>query len=424
MSKKPFFVMGCLDAIGAAMQVLATVYLPGTLLVLIPQAAIPLSMCAGSLILRERYTLNQYLGACVVFFGILVVLYPIVTHQNEADYYCQAKDLENDCVLCEVETTKEDCLSHVREDGTIGDHSDDNPFWILTGAGPFTNSTNKNTSNHSDHGHHHGNDDDQNLYYCSWVSRKDSIKQEDWLVFVWSIVMLVSCVPSVMSTVYKQVALQAPLDPILVNGWVALFQFICGMFLVVPSGLASSPKVHPVDLGTNWRNAMQCLFSQTNSVHSGCHPDDCFRAALWVHLSLVNSAIYSLAMIFVLKYGGCDLMYLGLTLVVPLGHLAFSFHSSFSTTTRYDILGLIVLVAGLVLFRFGYERVGTSTIAGETTDQPIGYEPLGTEEADTTEDSNTHGTNEGSRRLPMATSNGKEGFLEFLREPFMLVGDI
>jgi CRT-like, chloroquine-resistance transporter-like len=39
MSKKPFFVMGFLDAISAAMQVLATVYLPGTLLILIPQVA-------------------------------------------------------------------------------------------------------------------------------------------------------------------------------------------------------------------------------------------------------------------------------------------------------------------------------------------------------------------------------------------------
>ncbi|KAG7338856.1 CRT-like, chloroquine-resistance transporter-like protein, partial [Nitzschia inconspicua] len=197
-------------------------------------------------------------------------------------------------------------------------------------------------------------------------------------------------------TVYKQVALQTPLDPILVNGWVALFQFLCGMFLVVPSGLVSSPKVHPLELGTNWMNAMECLFTQTNSIHVGCHPDDCFRAALWVHISLANSAIYALAMIFVLKYGGCDLMYLGLTLVVPLGHLAFSFHSSFSTTSIYDILGLVVLF----------------------------YQPLPGGEHVLDEDENNPLINS-SGQMSVTTPNAtKEGFLEFLREPFMLAGDI
>jgi hypothetical protein len=45
----PFLAMGFLDAISAAMQVLATIYLPGTLLVLLPQVAIPLSMLASRL---------------------------------------------------------------------------------------------------------------------------------------------------------------------------------------------------------------------------------------------------------------------------------------------------------------------------------------------------------------------------------------
>ena len=404
--------MGCLDAIGAAMQVLATVYLPGTLLVLIPQAAIPLSMCAGSFILGEKYTLNQYLGASVVFCGILVVLYPIFTHKNVADHYCLAKDLENDCILCEMETTEEDCLSHLK-----------------------THSNNNNNHNHLDGNNHTsflsvltaGNhtDTDDNDYYCTWVSGEVSMKQDDWLVFCWSIVMLISLVPSVMSTVYKQVALQAPLDPILVNGWVALFQFCCGIFLVVPSGLVSSPKVHPLDLGRNWLNALECLFTQTNSVHVGCHPDDCFRAALWVHVSLVNSAIYALAMIFVLKYGGCDVMYLGLTLVVPLGHLAFSFHSSFSTTSVYDVLGLLVLVAGLFLYRFGYEK------PPEPNDNHHHhhhhYEPLNGGEGDDTNatvDGDAVMNASGQVSLTTDGTATKEGFLEFLREPFMLVGDI
>jgi drug/metabolite transporter (DMT)-like permease len=397
LSKKPFFIMGCLDAIGAAMQVLATVYLPGTLLVLIPQAAIPLSMLAGAVILREKYTCHQYFGAGVVFCGILVVLYPIFTHKTEADYYCQAKDLRNDCVLCDVETTEDDCLSHVNFHEDNGAH--DYTSWVQNLAEiAQANGTNS------------GED-----HYCVWVSREVSMRQEDWLVFAWSIVMLLSCVPSVMSTVYKQIALQTPLDPILVNGWVALFQFLCGLFLVIPSGLVSSPRVRPLDLGTNWLDAVDCLFTQTNSIQVGCHPDDCFRAALWVHVSLVNATIYSLAMIFVLKYGGCDLMYLGLTLVVPLGHLAFSFHSSFVTTSVYDVLGLVVLVAGLFVYRFGYKR---------NVDQQHRYHGAAQMEQHERDDTN-EALNSSSSLISEVTSNAtKDGFLEFLREPFMLVGDI
>jgi drug/metabolite transporter (DMT)-like permease len=404
MSKKPFFIMGCLDAIGAAMQVLATVYLPGTLLVLIPQAAIPLSMCAGAFLLGEKYTANQYLGASVVFCGILVVLYPVFTHQNAADHYCQAKDLDNDCILCEMETTEEACLSHLKRRDNILLHDSTAFISFLTA----------------------GNRTDDKDFYCTWVSGDEMMKHEDWLVFCWSIVMLISCVPSVMSTVYKQVALQAPLDPILVNGWVALFQFCCGIFLVVPSGLVSSPKVHPLDLGKNWLNAMECLFTSTNSVHVGCHPDDCIRAALWVHVSLVNSAVYALAMIFVLKYGGCDLMYLGLTLVVPLGHLAFSLHSSFSATSVYDGVGLLVLVVGLFLYRFGYEKPNDLSDSSNDNHEQ-NYEPLVGGDGENAALERGENVLLESSGLVSMTMNGnvtKEGFFEFLREPFMLVGDI
>eukprot|EP00606_Chrysophyceae_sp_TOSAG23-5_P000579 GSChrysophyteH2.ASY1.ANO1.409.1 assembled CDS len=44
MPKKPFFVMGFLDAIAGIMQVFAATYLPGPLLILLSQAAIPMSM--------------------------------------------------------------------------------------------------------------------------------------------------------------------------------------------------------------------------------------------------------------------------------------------------------------------------------------------------------------------------------------------
>jgi len=422
---KPFFVMGALDALGAAMQFLATVYLPGTLLVLIPQVAIPLSMAAGSLVLREKYTVRQYIGAAVVFGGILVVLFPILSHQRDADYYCQAIDTETDCLLCKEEIIKEHCLSHnAKRDDMNHNFTQQQQLWRDLEYNNSSNST-------DDSG-----DGDDGLY-CAWVSREETdVREEDFLVFFWSIVMLLSCVPSVMSTVYKQVALQtaSSMDPIVISGWVSLFQFVCGLFLVIPSGLVSSPRVHPLEIGSNWLNGIGCLFAQMNSIDSGCHPDDCSMAALWVHVSLINSAVYALSMLFVLKYGSCDLMYLGLTLVVPLGHLAFDIHSSFAELRAYDIAGLMILVAGLVLYRFGHvgkEQMNGNEIAtrvgsggtNEHRDHPHPYEPM-TSQGDDDVGSMNDTTRDAATNNSGTIHHDKEGFLEFLREPFMLVGDI
>jgi hypothetical protein len=232
-----------------------------------------------------------------------------------------------------------------------------------------------------------------------------------------------------MSTVYKQVALQtaSSMDPIVISGWVSLFQFICGLFLVIPSGLVSSPRVNPFEIGSNWLDGMGCLFARINSVDSGCHPDDCSRAALWVHLSLANSAVYALSMLFVLKYGSCDLMYLGLTLVVPLGHLAFDIHSSFAELRAYDLSGLLILVAGLALYRFGHVRREPTTRVGTESDGR--YEHRGHSQPSTIQGGNGLASGNAGTRSSAANNSENsnqdgEGFLEFLREPFMLVGDI
>jgi drug/metabolite transporter (DMT)-like permease len=388
MSKKPFLVMGFLDAVSAAMQVLATIYLPGTLLVLLPQAAIPLSMLASRVILRERFTARQYVGAVVVMAGIVVVLFPVLTHQQAPEYSCQAIDETEDCTICQMETSKEECLSHVRK---VQDEVD----LAATFKAGFTNGSSST---------------DDGTLYCDWISRDESLRTDDFLVFVWSLVMIASCVPMVLSSVYKQVALQVQLDPILVNGWVAVFQFLCGIPLAIPAGLASSPKVKPWDLPSNWLGATECLFVQSNSIESGCHPDECGQAALWVHLGLLSSAAYTVSMMFVLKYGSSSLLYLGLTLMVPLGHLVFSLHSP-SSIHLSDVFGLFVLMAGLVLYRFGHDD-DDEVVATTSSASPAAAE--GREEGNHYEDGNN-------------AANGissKDGFLEFLREPFMLVGDI
>ena len=110
LSKRPFAIMGFLDCLAAVMQTFASIYLPGSLLVLLPQASIPLSIVLSKNMLGERYRRPQYIGAFVVFVGVLLVLEPSITHRHEPHYLCEAVDIENHCTLCREATTETTCL--------------------------------------------------------------------------------------------------------------------------------------------------------------------------------------------------------------------------------------------------------------------------------------------------------------------------
>ena len=72
-----------------------------------------------------------------------------------------------------------------------------------------------------------------------------------------------------------------------------------------------------------------------------------------------------------------------------------------------DVLGLVILMAGLILYRFGHDHDEESSNDNATTSQDTN-----------TLDPTTETVNNEQEEEP------KEGFLEFLREPFMLMGDI
>jgi hypothetical protein len=63
--------------------------------------------------------------------------------------------------------------------------------------------------------------------------------------------------------------------------------------------------------------------------------------------------MYTVLMMYILKYGSASLLYLALTIMVPLGNLAFSlpFMPGSSPMHLSDIMGLIVIMTGLVLYR-------------------------------------------------------------------------
>ena len=74
--KKSFAIMGALDALASIMQIFGATYLPGPLIILLLQAAIPVSMVISKYLLNATYNTYQYIGAFIVAGGIMIVLAP------------------------------------------------------------------------------------------------------------------------------------------------------------------------------------------------------------------------------------------------------------------------------------------------------------------------------------------------------------
>jgi len=262
-----FAVMGVLDGIAGLMQSFAVNYIPsGSLIVLLTQSAIPISMIISRIMLKAKYGIHHYVGAGVVVVGLIVVLLPN----------------------------------------------------FLPGHAESGNSNN--------------------------VSQL--------MIMVWSAVLITSCIPMTLSSVYKEKALgEVEIDVVYMNGWIAIYQFIVSMALAVPSAYASS--LTPGDLPSNIMNGARCYVG-INSISGGDHPDDCGLAPLYVNLYIFFNVLYNVLIIMILKYGSSNILWLAMTIMVPLVNFAFAlpFMPEPQPLTVWNDVGLVVIMGGLVIYRF------------------------------------------------------------------------
>jgi len=306
--KKTIAIMGTLDALAGIMQIFGATYLPGPLIILLLQAAIPVSMIISRYLVNAQYDRYQYGGAVIVAGGILIVLGP-----------------------------------------------------SLTGGGDI----------------------------------------------VWSIVLILSTIPMALSSVYKEIALgETELDAIYLNGWVAVFQFFFSLVLAVPSSLASDPPVPISDLPQNMWNGMKCYVGissytcDADANDDSCTADKCFpQAPEFVNIYLVFNQFYNLLIILILKYGSSNLLYLALTLMVPLGNVVFTlpFVPENSPLRVTDIVGLVVICFGLGCYRFASKLIAHYFGDKVTVEKP--YDTL--ENADSKLFSNLLVTEDEDRELSM-----------------------
>mmetsp|Transcript_15886 Transcript_15886/g.24043 ORF Transcript_15886/g.24043 Transcript_15886/m.24043 type:complete len:628 (-) Transcript_15886:758-2641(-) len=348
MSKRPFVIMGLLDCITCMLLTFSAVYLPGSLLILLPQAAIPISMFFSNRIKGDTYARYQYFGALVVILGILVVLEPLVTQRHTEEFTCVAYNDEF-CAACGEESTEEGCLSY--GETTITMELDWN--W-KTNLHAYVAESSKSSS-----GATNANDHDGAL--CQWVSSAsadDSSSSSDSTstILIWSIVTILACIPMTLSSIYKEMALsgsETQIDPIFLNGWVAWYQFLFSFPLTIPAGMATG--ILPSELPANIWDGIKCYLG-ISTITGGCHPDDlCSESPLYVNIYLVFNVAFNILLVFVLKFGSANVLFMAATIMVPIGNLAFAlpFIPGSMPLHDSDIAGLLVILLGLVTYRFG-----------------------------------------------------------------------
>lgn len=235
MNKRPFVIMGLLDCITCLLFTFAAVYLPGSLLILLPQSAIPISMILSKYIKGERYAIYQYLGAIIVILGIMVVLEPLIT-QRHVNQVCVAYDEDEFCSVCVGEVTEEGCLSHSIEGGA--DDSDNHQPWNVEGDSymMMLRYMAQQQSNDTASGEEADDHDGKLCYWAPTDSSSSSGSSATSTTLLWSVVAILACIPMTLSSIYKEVSLsgsQTNIDPIFLNGWVALYQLFVSRELYI-----------------------------------------------------------------------------------------------------------------------------------------------------------------------------------------------
>jgi uncharacterized membrane protein len=262
-----FAIMGALDSIAGIMQTFSINFISNaSMIVLVQQSAIPISMAVSRLFLQARYSTAQYTGAGIVLLGIVAVLIP---------------------------------------------------NFIGSGA-----------------------------------SGADSSSGE----LVWYLVMILSCIPSVLSSVYKEKALgEVEVDIIYLNGMVAVYQTLFALPLCLPSaGLINIPIS---EIPTNLFHGLLCWggensITDNSYAHSG--PDNCSTAPWFVSLYFFFNIGYNMLTILILKHGSANILWLASTIIVPLSNVAFSLQivPGHQPMKFMDFVGLVIIMLGLCTYRF------------------------------------------------------------------------
>jgi len=183
----------------------------------------------------------------------------------------------------------------------------------------------------------------------------DSVGTTQLMTAVWAGVLIASCIPMTLSSVYKEKALgEVEIDVVYMNGWIAIYQLIITLILAVPSAYASSLTVE--QLPQNVWGGAKC-YAGYNSVmkeNGDIWVDKCSMSPIYVSVYIFFNVLYNILIIMILKYGSANILWLAMTFMVPLANFSFAlpFMPKPQPLTWYNDVGLAIIMVGLIGYRF------------------------------------------------------------------------
>lgn len=197
------------------------------------------------------------------------------------------------------------------------------------------------------------------------------------------IVFFLSSTPTAFSGVYKEIAFKgADLDIYYVNAWVALWQFLVGLLFLPITAIPGFGGLTFDEIPGNLNDGALCLFAGENSITTGAHPDDCTWAWTMVLGYIAANIAYNIVILLVIKYGSAALLYVASAVVLPLANIAFTLDFIMGNQAQnlsvYDIVGLVVILIGLLIYRSTSEEAPPTATTSETEkSREITHIPVG-----------------------------------------------
>ncbi|KAG5184764.1 hypothetical protein JKP88DRAFT_313973 [Tribonema minus] len=303
-----FAVMGLLDAVAGIMGTFAVNYITNaSMIVLLQQAAIPISMVISRMFLGARYSVYQYIGATVVIAGIIVTMIPTFLGGGDA---AGGADSGTQIVwsIVQVLSCIPMCLSSVYKEKALGELDIDVVF--LNG----------------------------------------------WVAVYQFLASVVFAAPSA----YAMGLPLAELPENTYSGWLCFL----GQNTALPSMAegAYAMGLPLAELPENTYSGWLCFLGQNTALPSMAegetmsmpHMDHCELAPLFVTTYLVFNIAYNVVLIVILKYGSANVLWLASTVMVPIGNVAFSLHfvPGHQDLRPADMGGLALILGGLLVYRF------------------------------------------------------------------------
>lgn len=194
------------------------------------------------------------------------------------------------------------------------------------------------------------------------------------LIIFWSTVIIISRIPSVLSSVYKELCLnEQRLDTTYLNYWIAFFQSLIGIPMVIPSSLVAGLSLK--DIPKNMGDGFLCTWGSNSILYqedvngtdiTPDRPDDCGTAPIYINLYIAFNFFYNIFLISTIKNKGTNSLWIALTVIVPLSQIVLWIPKTpgHVKPSVFDILGFFILLTGLMIYRFG-DKFVSKTSQGE-----------------------------------------------------------